>query len=165
MADQTTGPGKDHPDVIVHPPILVAAALVAGFLLEWVWPLGRDMGLAAGGTRLLGALLLALGVALLAWAVTTFRRAETNVPTFRPALKLVDTGPYAYTRNPIYVGGTAGFLGIALLLANPWLIGLAVVVVLVLHFGVVKREEAYLGRLFGTPYADYCRRVPRWVGF
>jgi protein-S-isoprenylcysteine O-methyltransferase Ste14 len=66
----------------------------------------------------------------------------------------------------MYVGGTLFLVGLAILLASDWMLVMTIVFVLVLHFGVVRREERYLESKFGEAYRQYCNRVPRygWPG-
>jgi protein-S-isoprenylcysteine O-methyltransferase Ste14 len=66
----------------------------------------------------------------------------------------------------MYVGGTLFLAGLAVLLASDWMLVMTVVFVMVLHFGVVKREERYLEQKFGDAYRQYRDRVPRygWPG-
>lgn len=168
MAEDTPESGlprKDHPDVVVHPPVLIAIVLVAALAIQWVWPLDPVAAFGSLAGRPLGGLLFAAGLGLAIWAVLAFRRAGTNVPTFQPTLALVERGPYGHTRNPIYVSLILAMIGLALLIGNAWLLLAAVPFALIVHFGVVKREESYLRGLFGAAYDDYCKRVPRWTGF
>jgi protein-S-isoprenylcysteine O-methyltransferase Ste14 len=151
------------PDVAIHPPVLGAIALVAGLVLDWLigWDLG---GAETRWPRLLaGGVLVAAGIVVGALAVQRFRRAGTNMPTFLPAKALVTDGIYAYSRNPGYVAALALLLGLGLLLDSPGILVLWPAVALILHYGVVRREEAYLVRLFGQPYLDYRQRVRRWL--
>lgn len=168
MADDaggTPGARKDHPDVVIHPPVLLAIVLVVTLALDWLWPwrTASTLGTLAGWPLGLG--LVVAGFALVVWSFLAFRRAGTNVPTFQPTLALVDTGPYGITRNPIYVSLVTALAGLALLIGNMWLLVSVIPFALVLHFGVVKREEAYLRQLFGERYESYARRIPRWLGF
>jgi protein-S-isoprenylcysteine O-methyltransferase Ste14 len=158
-------PTNEAPDVAFHPPVVVGLALIVGLVLEWAFPLGPGLAKAPAWLISIGAVVFAAGAVLAGLAIRGFGRAGTSVPTFRPTTALVTTGPYALTRNPIYVGGSAAFAGLGLMLASPWLVGLVIPIVLALHFGVILREEAYLARLFGDAYRDYCRRVPRWLGW
>lgn len=151
------------PGVLIHPPILVGAALLAGLLLEAMAPIGPGLLSGPAWVVLAGLALFAGGAGLMAMALVRFQRAGTNVPTYKPALTLVTDGPYQFTRNPIYLGGCIAFAGLGFLLSSPWVILMVVPVALVIHFGVIKREEPYLEQRFGEPYRDYCRRVPRWL--
>ena len=91
-----------------------------------------------------------------------FVRVGTNIQPWKPALTLVTEGIYARMRNPMYVGLTLLLFGLAVALASDWMLILAVPTVLLLHFGVVKREERYLEATFGESYRAYMRRVPRY---
>ena len=76
---------------------------------------------------------------------------------------LVDTGPFALVRNPLYVGVSVALCGIALIFALDWLLLLIVPSCVILHFAVVRREELYLERKFGEAYRRYKARVPRYL--
>lgn len=73
------------------------------------------------------------------------------------------SGPYRFTRNPIYIGLSAVYLGIAALAGSLWIALMLVPALFILQFGVVLREEAYLERRFGDDYRAYRARVPRWI--
>jgi protein-S-isoprenylcysteine O-methyltransferase Ste14 len=98
--------------------------------------------------------------ALVAWAIATITRAGSNVPTSLPTTTIVDTGPYRFTRNPIYLGMVLGLIGLAIALKSLWTL---VPFALVIRYGVVAREEAYLERKFGDVYRRYRARVRRWL--
>ena len=73
------------------------------------------------------------------------------------------TGPYALTRNPIYVGFVLAYFGLSIMLTDLWVLLLLIPVLVILQRGVVEREEAYLERQFGEAYHRYKARVPRWI--
>ncbi len=107
-----------------------------------------------------------VGVAALALAIrarSTFERAGTHVNPMQPATTLVASGPFRFTRNPMYVGMTTLYLAIAIATRIAWLLVLLVPVLAVMHWGVVLREERYLSGKFGAPYDEYRRRVRRYV--
>ena len=104
-----------------------------------------------------------LALVLAIWAIDTMTRAGTNVPTNRPTTAIVESGPYRFTRNPIYLGMFGGLIGLGIAFDNPWLLLLMVLFALVIRYGVVAREEAYLERMFGDAYRGYRRRVRRWL--
>ena len=85
------------------------------------------------------------------------------MPTNRPTTTIVDGGPYRLTRNPIYLGMVTGLIGLAIALNSLWLLLALVLFALVIRYGVVAREEAYLERKFGDAYRGYCARVRRWL--
>jgi protein-S-isoprenylcysteine O-methyltransferase Ste14 len=95
-------------------------------------------------------------------AIAAFRRSGTHVEPWKPTTALVTEGIYAFVRNPMYLGLGLGILTIALALASDWMILMLVPFALVMHFGVVLREERYLEARFGDDYRRYRERVPRY---
>jgi protein-S-isoprenylcysteine O-methyltransferase Ste14 len=110
-----------------------------------------------------GAAVFVIALALFAWAIATITRAGSNVPTNRPTTTIVDAGPYRFTRNPIYLGMFFGLIGLAIAFDCIWLLVALVIFALVIRYGVVAREEAYLERKFGDAYGRYRSRVRRWL--
>ena len=104
-----------------------------------------------------------LALALFAWAIVTITRAGSHVPTHLPTTTIVESGPYRFTRNPIYLGMILGLIGLAIAFDNLWLLVMLVPFALVIRNGVVAREEAYLERKFGDVYRAYRSRVRRWL--
>jgi protein-S-isoprenylcysteine O-methyltransferase Ste14 len=111
----------------------------------------------------LGGAMFIFALALFAWAIITITRAGSNVPTSMPAMSVVDTGPYRFTRNPIYLGMMLGLIGLAIAFDSAWLLVTLVPFFLVIRYGVVAREEVYLERKFGEVYRRYRSRVRRWL--
>ena len=95
-------------------------------------------------------------------ARATFIAAGTNFNPMQHALTMVTTGIFSHVRNPIYQGGTLLLIGLALFLASDWMLILLVPALILLHFGVVLREEHYLGIKFGDAYRRYRTDVPRY---
>ena len=147
--------------VLVRPPIAWAVAVVAGFVLDWLEPLPFVPDDWPGG--LIGAVIFVLALALAIWAMDTMTRAGTNVPTNRPTTTIVESGPYRFTRNPIYLGMVLGLIGLAIALNSLWLLLTLVPFAAVIRYGVIAREEAYLERKFGDVYRRYRARVRRWL--
>jgi protein-S-isoprenylcysteine O-methyltransferase Ste14 len=147
----------DTAQVIIRPPLGWALAIIAGFALNWLIPLPFVPAAVPAGW--LGGAVFVLALALFAWAINTITQAGSNVPT----TSIVDTGPYRFTRNPIYLGMMLGLVGLAIAFDNLWLIVTLVPFFLVIRYGVVAREEAYLARKFGEVYRRYRARVRRWL--
>jgi protein-S-isoprenylcysteine O-methyltransferase Ste14 len=80
-----------------------------------------------------------------------------------PTTTIVETGPYRFTRNPIYLGMFVGLAGLAIAFDSLWLLGTLLVFAFAIRYGVVAREEAYLERKFGDAYRHYRARVRRWL--
>jgi protein-S-isoprenylcysteine O-methyltransferase Ste14 len=151
----------DTAHVIIRPPLAWGLAVIAGLALDWVAPL-RFVPTALPA-RWLGAIVFVLALALGVWAIVTITGAGSNVPTNRPTTAIVENGPYRFTRNPIYLGMMLVLIGLAIAFDNLWLLLMLVPFALVIRYGVVAREEAYLERKFGDAYRDYLARVRRWL--
>jgi protein-S-isoprenylcysteine O-methyltransferase Ste14 len=153
----------DTPGVIAPPPLIALAALLLGVAADWLWPMNGLARVLNWPVRIgLGGALILGGGALIAVGEQAFTRVGTNVPPWEPALALATTGIYARLRNPMYVGGTLLLAGIAVALASDWLAILLLPTALLLHFGVVRREERYLEAKFGEDYRRYKASVPRY---
>jgi protein-S-isoprenylcysteine O-methyltransferase Ste14 len=96
-------------------------------------------------------------------AANEMRRVGTHIPTWEPTLEIATEGIYARTRNPIYVGFMFLMVAFGLLFASDWTFIMIIPFVLIIHFGVILREERYLLARFGKPYADYKARVSRYL--
>jgi protein-S-isoprenylcysteine O-methyltransferase Ste14 len=96
-------------------------------------------------------------------AIVTITRAGSNVPTNLPTTTIVESGPYRFTRNPIYLGMFLGLIGLAIAFDSLWLRIMLVAFAFVIRYGVVAREEAYLERKFGDVYRGYRSRAWRWL--
>jgi protein-S-isoprenylcysteine O-methyltransferase Ste14 len=158
---------RDTAGVIAPPPLLALAAIVFGLLLDGLFPAYVLTVLLNFDQRLpIGLALMVIGLALVIAANLSFRRAGTHAEPWKPSTEIVTTGVFAWLRNPMYVGGTIALIGLAILLASDWMVVTTLVMALVLHFGVVRREERYLNEKFGKVYRDYCAQVSRygWPG-
>src|SRR5687767_15833965 len=146
-----------------RPPLLFLAALVLGFALDRLLPLPlthpelTSIGWTAGGA------LIALGVAIMAAGIRNFSRADTPVPSNQAVRALVTTGIHGWSRNPIYVGMLLLYAGIGIAARSPWVLILALPLIIILRYGVIAREETYLESRFGDAYRDYKARVRRWL--
>jgi len=154
---------KDTPGVIAPPPLIATLAVVFGLLLDRVLPayvLGTMLSFRERVT--LGAIVAIAGGTLAVTAERRFKAIGTNVPPWKPALHLATSGVYQRLRNPMYVGLLLLVGGIGIALASDWTLVLLVPTAIVLHYGVVLREERYLERKFGEEYRRYKASVPRW---
>ena len=159
MADaRRASPGVRFPP----PTLFVAGFLIALALERWVLSLRFSAG-GAPALPLTAWILIALGMALLAWAMLTFRRARTAIMPFNPASTIVTRGPYRFSRNPMYVALTLVYLGLTLLVGTVWPMVLLPVVIWSLYVLVIRREERYLGAAVAEEYGAYQRRVRRWL--
>jgi protein-S-isoprenylcysteine O-methyltransferase Ste14 len=149
----------DSPGVHVPPPLFYAGAVIAGWLLDRPWPLPIE----SVWRTVLGWVFVAGWAVLAASAVGLFRRKQTSLITIRPASTLVTSGPYAVTRNPMYVSLALLTIAFGLFLNTWWTVLLLVPTLLIVQQFVIVPEERYLRRQFGVEYEAYTRRVRRWL--
>lgn len=143
---------------VIAPPALIAvAAMAAAEALRFAfpWPLGVS--------RWIGILIMVGAFGLLWWAHDQFVRARTPAAPWRASRFLVLGGPYRWTRNPMYIAGLVFVAGVGVLRANAWYLAMLLPAWGVLHWGVVRREERYLLKLFGAPYQQLLDSTRRWL--
>jgi protein-S-isoprenylcysteine O-methyltransferase Ste14 len=142
------------------PPIWLALALISMVVLDVLLPLAGPLPAAL---RFLGAPLIALGLGFILWCAGLFKRAQTTIVPFEESSALVQSGPYARSRNPIYTGMLAILAGTALALGtlSPW--GVLPVFAWIIRTQFIAGEEAMLRSRFGAEYDAYCARVRRWL--
>jgi protein-S-isoprenylcysteine O-methyltransferase Ste14 len=102
-------------------------------------------------------------MALATWFARTMRDAETTLRTDKPVSRVVQDGPFRYSRNPGYLSLTMIYAGIAVLRNALWAIVLLPLVVYVIEREVIEREERYLERTFGEEHVNYRAQVRRWM--
>lgn len=151
---------KDSPHVITFPPLIYIGGLLIGFLLHYVKPL---MFLENDLFFYFGVGLIIVSIIIFIVATKFFVRAQTNVDVRKSTTSIVVNGPYKFSRNPIYLSMTLLYLGIFFLIKDLWLFILLIPVLLIIHHGVIKREEKYLTEKFGETYIKYKKSVRRWL--
>jgi protein-S-isoprenylcysteine O-methyltransferase Ste14 len=147
----------------VFPPLIAAIGVAAGLALTFAYPVPIVEDTAARPLAYLGFVLLVVWLGLAASANVTFRRMGTPVNPYAPTTALATSGPYRFTRNPMYLGLVLMTVGFALVMNSMWLVLMAVPVLLLLRNLVIVREERYLEELFGDEYRAYSKRVRRWL--
>jgi protein-S-isoprenylcysteine O-methyltransferase Ste14 len=146
---------------IPFPPALYLGALLVTLALN-TWVVALDLPSSAALTAV-GVLLVVAGEVLAFTGVATMLRHHTTLAPSHQVSAMVTSGPYRLSRNPMYAGLTVAYAGVALWMGTWWpLLALPVCVMLTQRL-VIEPEEVYLGGLFGAHYADYQRRVRRWL--
>lgn len=145
-------------EVIFGIPLLIAIALqlVVPFSLP-----RKQLTLVFVST---GIALLILGMILVAQTRREFRRYGQPTDPGQPTHKIVTTGVFSFSRNPLYLGGIAILVGLALVLNLPWLIVLLLPAIVACHYILIVPEERCLRDKFGEEYRLYTERVGRWIG-
>jgi len=154
------GSGLHGPGVRVHPPFIFAISILAGIVLNNYWPLAMPYGIHGS---LYGGIFIVLVILIAGFSIFEFHRANTDVRPDKPDTALITSGPYRYTRNPLYIGLTLVQISIALWFNNAWVLALVIPSVIVITQYAITREERYLEKMFGQDYLDYKRRVRRWL--
>ena len=150
----------DTAQVLVLPPLVYGAAFIIGLLLHLRFPLHILPPTLAQG---IGVVCVLVSCPLALMTLHALSRAHTPVDPMKPTTALVTEGPFRYSRNPIYVALTLLYLGVAFLVNALWILLLVVPALVVLRYGVIAREEAYLTRKFGDAYRQYTAQVRRWL--
>ena len=152
----------DAADVRVPPPLVYVAAAVAGVLLHlFVYPLELPFPLpvCVAGTIITGI----AGALLLMAALVAFLRTGQNPKPWKTTPEFIGTGPYRWSRNPMYAGMALVLIALAFALTNGWLLAFVPVVLAIVYRTAIRHEEAYLDEKFGDSYRAYKRSVRRWL--
>ncbi|MBI5240433.1 MAG: isoprenylcysteine carboxylmethyltransferase family protein [Elusimicrobia bacterium] len=155
-----SGSAPDNPGVRVPSPLVFAAAFALGLLLQKFCPAPE---LSPSLRRALALLCFAVSAALGGWGFAWFLRLRTTVLPSRPSAALITSGPYRFSRNPLYAATALLYAGLALWSGALWALLLLPAAMVVLQRHVIAKEEAYLERRFGADYLDYKDRVRRWL--
>lgn len=150
---------KDTAGVLILPPLLFALPVMLGWLIRRMLPLPDPLGWGYP----LGLILLVLSLIPGPWALVVMLRAGVNPEPHVPTRRLVVSGPFRWTRNPIYLTYILFVAGFGLITSNLWILLLLLPAAVVAHYGIVRREERYLSRRFGAAYTEYQERVRRWL--
>jgi protein-S-isoprenylcysteine O-methyltransferase Ste14 len=146
--------------LIPVPWVFVLAYLIGVGIERTAPPLG---GLTLHATELAGGVVFLIGAFIAGWALTLFRKARTTTVPGQVSANLVTSGPYRFSRNPMYVGLSLAYLGEAGLLKQVWPVAVLPLVIIYLNWVVIPLEEARLREVFGDAYRSYCERVRRWL--
>lgn len=158
---ETNSPDDPHgPGIRLHPPIIYAISILVGIGLSNAYPLAMPLEIHG---HLYGAIFLSLVCVLAGFSLLEFWRADTDARPDKPDSALITTGPFRYTRNPLYIGLTLIQITVATWYNNGWVLAMTIPSVIVITQYAIKREERYLEKMFGQDYIDYRQRVRRWL--
>ena len=153
---------EDSAKVKFPPPFIFLGGLAAGLLIGWLldipaFDMGETTKIAAAGV------LLVVGFGIGLAAMSVFRRRGTNVEPWRASTMIVAEGVFRWTRNPMYLGMTLVYCGLAILFESFAAFLLLPFVLIIIRSYVIAREERYLETKFGDEYRRYRQRVRRWI--
>lgn len=142
---------------ITYPPIILLASLISQFIIFFSFPIRADL------SSLLGLILIFVGISM---ATISFRLMSKIKTTFIPdgvPEKLVSTGPFKFSRNPIYLGMFLTLFGTAFLMGSVSALLVSLIFVLIINFTWISHEEKKMSEIFGEDWIDYCSKVRRWL--
>jgi protein-S-isoprenylcysteine O-methyltransferase Ste14 len=145
---------------LIYPPHWTLLLLGVQFALNHWLPV-RDV--IPEPLRWAGIAVIALAVALGAWAAVLFKRSKTGIVPFSESTAVVESGPYRFTRNPMYVGMALILLGAAILMRSLTPLVAPLALVLIIHYRFIVHEEAHMERALGASYLAFKSRVRRWL--
>ena len=151
---------EDHASVKIHPPVLLLIHIFAAFLLNRLFPLPFAF------PKILvwvGYLLILAGLGLAFGAAGRFMKSQTTLDPHGSVTEIVTSGPYHFSRNPIYLGFVCLLSGFLFIFGSYWGLILSPVLMVSLFQLVIKHEETYLEKKFGDVYKRYRSRVRRWL--
>jgi len=127
--------------------------------LHFLFPVARIFP----ASFLVGATAVVIGMVLILWAVRLFAKAGTTIKPFEASTKMIVGGPYRWSRNPIYLGMVIILLGIGFTLGTLTPFAILPLFVWLIQKNVIAHEEAMLDKSFGPAYAEYKKRIRRWL--
>jgi len=149
----------DHANVNFPPPLIHGAGVFSGVALATLFPLTVP---STAWILWLGAGLMVAALLIAGWAFREFGLHRNPVPPNQAVNRLMISGPFCFTRNPLYLALALMHAGLGLISNNVWLLLTLAPSLLIVRYYVITREEAYLTRRFGAAYRDYQARVRRW---
>jgi protein-S-isoprenylcysteine O-methyltransferase Ste14 len=160
MTENSVATPADNPGVVARPPLLYGGAFLVVLVFRWLWPMpifGHVVALWPG------LMFVVLGVGIAIWGRRTLQTAGTNVNPALPATAIVNSGPFRFSRNPLYLALTLLYFGLTLAFNTWWGIVVLAPLLIIMHRGVVLREERYLEQKFGETYRQYRSKVRRYL--
>ena len=151
------------PNAFPWPPVILIASLTAAFALGVYVPLVWVPSPIKELLDVFGVLLIGIALLIEISAMLSLRKAKTTILPNKGSTKLVTSGPFSFTRNPIYFGNVILLFGVGLLLENIWFWLFALICgAMTQHFAII-REEAHLQAKFPAAFLAYKKKVRRWI--
>jgi len=144
--------------------IIFGIPFIAGFILDFIFPLPISSDLLLILLKPIGLLLLIAGLLLIIVARREFSKLNQPTNPGQPTSQLITSGVFSFSRNPLYLGGIFFVAGFAMLCTLFWVLVCMPVSLVACHYLLIVPEERYLAKKFGSLYLDYTATVNRWVG-
>jgi protein-S-isoprenylcysteine O-methyltransferase Ste14 len=154
---------KDNPGVFIPPPLFYICIFLLSFVLQRLYSIKQAFFFHSLIAIILGVIFILTSLIFSIPALLQFFKSKNTIVPIKPASSLQVSGIYSISRNPMYLGLLLLYIGMALIFGNWWTVFLIPVLVLLVHFLIIIREEKYLLRAFGSSYSEYIRKVRRWI--
>ncbi|HPF47454.1 MAG: isoprenylcysteine carboxylmethyltransferase family protein [Alphaproteobacteria bacterium] len=151
---------QDNAGIITHPPVFYIIAMVIGLGLDYIFPLSFGL---AGIEKIAAIVLFILGSIIIVLGFRLFASNKQSPSVHASVSKIYQSGIYAYSRNPIYLGVAIMMLAVGLYLDKLWILIMMIPLIIILNRAVIEKEEAYLEAKFGDEYLNYKNKVRRWI--
>ena len=151
---------KSRQKILIPPPVLYLCAFADGILLNYFFPV--DI-IPLYWKCIMGSVLIGCGCVLGYYTSREFHKHRISVRHGKPPEWLITTGPFRFTRNPLYMVMNLLLTGIGFASGNIWTIAMVVPTILVMNWLVIRIEEKYLEDRFGNMYKEYKKKVRRWM--
>jgi protein-S-isoprenylcysteine O-methyltransferase Ste14 len=163
MPDQQKNGARINPVMRIPVPWVFILAYLVGFVVQLYLPIPVQSAKVVRISLITGLVLVVIGVAFAFSALGIFKKRSTTTIPFERPTSLVMSGPYRFSRNPMYVGLTLIYLGVAGTRAEFWPVIVLPVLLAYVNFIVIPVEEQHLREAFGDSYVQYSARVRRWL--
>jgi protein-S-isoprenylcysteine O-methyltransferase Ste14 len=151
------------PNAFPWPPVILVASIIAAYALGLYLPLVWVPSPIKELLDVFGVMLIAIALAIEISAMLAMRNAKTTILPHKGSAKLVTSGPFSFTRNPIYFGNVILLFGLGLLLENIWFWPFALICGALTQHLAILREEAHLQAKFPAAFLAYKKKVRRWI--
>lgn len=145
------------------PPFLYLGGFGIGWLIEQILPISIVSGNLKSVEAVIGWILVVTGLMIMITGLYKFKKAHTKITPNLRATQLITTGPYRFSRNPLYTGWAVTYIGVILVMNILWCFFTLAVVLVIFNKVIIPREEEYLRNEFGESYLLYCKQVRRWL--
>jgi protein-S-isoprenylcysteine O-methyltransferase Ste14 len=144
--------------------VVLGIPFLAALALQLVVPISLPRGSLTPALILGGAILIVVGISLAVLARREFAQYSQPTDPGLPTSKIISTGVFSISRNPLYLGGVFTLAGISLAFNLPWVFFLLLPSIVACHYILIAPEERYLAARFGEQYRVYTAAVHRWIG-
>jgi protein-S-isoprenylcysteine O-methyltransferase Ste14 len=144
--------------------VVFGVPFLVGIAIQFIVPFSFPPGILRKALIPVGIILIITGIGLVVLARREFARFSQPTDPGHPTSKVVKTGVFAISRNPLYLGGALVFFGLALALNMLWTLILLLLSIILCHYILIIPEEQYLAAKFGDEYKEYTASVHRWLG-